>query len=424
MIKIYRDDSAQSIFLEDANGAQFPNSLQAVLSHEDSSKVSIVDLARSYEIVSNELFSEFVNENSQQYGVDGSTTVNALNAEFSASGTPSTDLPVITSPTSINAVSGEVINYELTADFGVGYEWNNLPQGLGVVQGNLRKLVGVLTSGTYTPSMSAINYNGSDSETLTINVSNPPFANTKSINFVNNDYLEGNASAANSVLGRVGNGSGSSDAWTISFWFKAGSNSNSEQTIFYFGANSEFSGGLRVLYNGSNKSIELFFGDFFNNLSIKTPANEITTGQWSQFIITYDGGTTGVQSGLINDYYSRFSIYKNGVETSYNNSNTNYGYNSDIKDDEIHVGRYVFGNHMRNNCRVDELAIFDGDQSANVADIYNSGSPFDLSGLTNPPSNWWRMGDGDTYPLLSDSIGTLDFTMVNMTAANIVNDTP
>jgi hypothetical protein len=33
---------------------------------------------------------------------------------------------------------------------------------------------------------------------------------------------------------------------------------------------------------------------------------------------------------------------------------------------------------MRNNCRIDELAIWDSDQSSNASDIYNSGVPVDF----------------------------------------------
>jgi len=34
------------------------------------------------------------------------------------------------------------------------------------------------------------------------------------------------------------------------------------------------------------------------------------------------------------------------------------------------------------------------------------------------------MGDGDTFPTITDQISTLDFTMFNMTVGDIVNDTP
>ena len=94
MIKLFRDDEAKSIFIEDNVGAQFPNSLQAIKNTDDT--ISVVDLARSIEIVSNELFSEFVNEFDGQYGQDPDETVNALNTEFTATGT-STNLPPVIS---------------------------------------------------------------------------------------------------------------------------------------------------------------------------------------------------------------------------------------------------------------------------------------------------------------------------------------
>ena len=74
--------------------------------------------------------------------------------------------------------------------------------------------------------------------------------------------------------------------------------------------------------------------------------------------------------------------------------------------------------------RIDELAIWASDESSNAAAIYNSGSTHDLSLLSSPPDHWYRMGDGDTFPTLQDSIGSLDLTMTNMTSADIVSDVP
>ena len=70
------------------------------------------------------------------------------------------------------------------------------------------------------------------------------------------------------------------------------------------------------------------------------------------------------------------------------------------------------------------MAIWSSDESSNIADIYNSGTPSDLSLLTSSPVHFWRMGDGDTFPTLRDVIGSADFTMSNMTVADIVNDVP
>ena len=60
-IKVFKDESANSIFIEDANGAQFLNSLQATLNGNDL--VQINDLAKGFEIVSNALHTDFVDEN-------------------------------------------------------------------------------------------------------------------------------------------------------------------------------------------------------------------------------------------------------------------------------------------------------------------------------------------------------------------------
>ena len=79
---------------------------------------------------------------------------------------------------------------------------------------------------------------------------------------------------------------------------------------------------------------------------------------------------------------------------------------------------------MRSRCKVNELAIWDSDESSNVANIYNSGSTHDLSLLASAPAHWWRMGDGDTYPTIQDNIGTAHFVMYNMTVADIVSDVP
>ena len=427
MITIYKDSSANAIFIEDANGVQFINSLQATI---ENGFCSIHDLARGIEIVTDEPFDSFEDENGNAYGNNSTEVCNALNAIFSSSGTPTENAPNITSSLTISLVEGETLNYELTADYGVGYEWDlSNVSGVTTVEGNVRKLVGgsSLVSGTYNIPVKAINYNGEDSETVVLTVSTPPFANTKSVNFSNQDWLGANASQVDAVLGRSGNGSGSSDAWSISLWYK-GSTNQQGQVILYFGDNDIANGGyiqLMQINSNGNKLLRLRYGSNNNNLKLQTSAGSITPNTWQHILVTYDGGTTGASSGDLSNYYSRFSIYIDGVLQSTTNSHQNYGYTGGVDADNFRVGRFASGNYMR-DCRVDELALFDSDQSSNISDIYNSGSPFDLSTLTTEPKHWWRMGDGDTYPYLQDSgtEGNCIFEMNNMTSADIVNDVP
>jgi hypothetical protein len=81
------------------------------------------------------------------------------------------------------------------------------------------------------------------------------------------------------------------------------------------------------------------------------------------------------------------------------------------------------------NGHVDDWSYWNIALSAgNVTTLYNGGDPSDLSGVGFVANlkAWLRMGDGDTYPTLTDNAagGLHDGEMKNMTALNIVNLTP
>jgi len=429
MIKIYKNEGANAIFIQDDNGAQFLNSLTALTQDPATNTVSIYDNVKDLYLVFEEDYSEFVDENDQVWGVDSTGVINALNTIFNNAGTPTGDTPTITSPLSVTLTQGNTLNYELTADYGVGYEWDlSSVSGVTTVEGNVRKLIGGigLTVGSYSIPVKAINYNGEDSQTLTLNVSAPPFQNTLSVEFQNNQWLGANAGILQNVLGRVGNGSGVSDAWTIRFLFKGGTSTANSQTIFYFGAPStnNGSGHIYIRYRGGNDSLELRFGSNFNFLKKITQPNTLPVGVWREVMVSYDGGTTGAGSASLNQYYSRFKIFIDGVEqTNTTNSHSNFGYTGNIDPNNLRVGRYTNGNSMRNGCKVDELAIWDSDQSGNVGAIYNGGVTSNLSLLPSPPVHWWRV-DGAQFPFLFDT-GTAAnciFQMQSMSAINLTND--
>ncbi len=371
-----------------------------------------------------------------QASIDGSpvtqvqaTAVNELNALFSQTGGVSGSAPVITSSSSISLEEGETINYELTATNGVGYEWDlsNVP-GVTTAAGNVRRLVGGsgLSDGSYTITAKAVNYFGETSQTITLTVTST-YANTKSVQFNQQDWMGANASLLDGVLGRASNGAGSGDAWTIHMWFKGGTYTSNSQTIFYFGDNDiTNSGHLLMRYRGGDKSLRLQYGSSNNYLRWNGADNLLAAGTWKHVVVTYDGGTTGSGSGSVSDYYSRFTVFVDGSDVTSGGtwSNSNYGWSGGIDADNLRVGRYDGGAYMRNSCRIDELAIWDSDQSGNISSLYNSGNTHDLSDLAASPSHWWRMGDGDTYSNILDNVGNAHFVMYNMTAADIVTDAP
>ena len=433
-IKVFRDNDAGSIFVTHGVVGTWPyNCLQAV-GHGDGT-LSIKNKAKVYPDgtdffeISSRSYADFVDDTDSSWGNSETAVVNALNAIFSSSGGPSGDAPVITSALAVSLTAGNSLNYELTATDGVGYEWEDLPSGVVTVEGNVRKLVGGsnLEAGTYNITAKAINYYGVDTETIVLTVSTPPFSDTYSLNFNTSDYLTGSAITSNPFY-RASNGAGSSDAWSISFWFKGGSNNNQNQTILGFGgADTANEGQVWIRYNAqtTNDRIVLQYGSNNNRLVMETPNASITPGTWEHWLITYDGGTTGSSSGDISNYYGRFSFYKNGVLQTTTNSHNNYGWSSGIPADNFRIARRAgAGSYLRNNTRLNEVAIWASDESSNASAIYNSGSTHDLSLLSSPPDHWYRMGDGDTFPTIQDVIGTLDLTMTNMTAGDIVSDVP
>lgn len=101
------------------------------------------------------------------------------------------------------------------------------------------------------------------------------------------------------------------------------------------------------------------------------------------------------------------------------------GFAVSVPNDLNRVGRDRGNNYMRDGCAVDGISLFTSAlTSSEVTTVYNSGTPSDLSSFSPAPVIWYRMGDGDTFPTISDNIGSLDLTMVNMTAGNFVNDVP
>ena len=73
---------------------------------------------------------------------------------------------------------------------------------------------------------------------------------------------------------------------------------------------------------------------------------------------------------------------------------------------------------------IDDFALFTTALSqSDITSIYNNGVPNDISSLS--PYTYWKMGDGDYFPTLTDSgSGSNDGTATNMSGADIEFDTP
>ena len=71
---------------------------------------------------------------------------------------------------------------------------------------------------------------------------------------------------------------------------------------------------------------------------------------------------------------------------------------------------------------VDELAFFDEVLTqSQVNDLYGDGTPGDAATISDYVTGLWRMGDGDTFPTITDHSGNgNDLTMTNMESDDFI----
>jgi hypothetical protein len=170
----------------------------------------------------------------------------------------------------------------------------------------------------------------------------------------------------------------------------------------------------------------LNYGTVYNNI-ILVAGNSFVANTWQHVMITFDGGTTGVDSNLSSDYYSRFNIYIDGVLKSNIGVASNSGYDGVISganpsDNIFRIGR---ASNVHNNYFggiINQVAIWDTDQTANVSTIYNSGATQNLSSLTTAPANYYEIETSVTT--ITDIEGSANLTGYNFSNTDLVTDTP
>lgn len=353
--------------------------------------------------------------------------------ELTAGSQPITSFAPDISNQSFNVDEGVAFNIQIALDTGSDIvnqygeldapSWAVLNQSTGVFNGTAPAYNG--SSDSYVIQCKAANaLGGSTSFNVTINVQEVTYTNTKSLFFGDGDqsYLGGNAALITSME-RAANGTGSSDAWSLSLWYN-GSTATTAQTIFYFGGNDTANDGhieLRQTNDNGQKRLRLRYGSGSNYLQFTTPSGSITPGTWQHILVTYDGGTTGVSSGSLTGYYSRFKTYIDGTLQSTSNTHSNYGYSGSIVGENYRVGRYASGQYMKDT-KVNQIAIWGSDQQANISDIYNSGATMDLSTLTTAPDHYYEIETSTSS--IQDLSGTAHFVGYNFTSSDLVNDAP
>jgi hypothetical protein len=203
------------------------------------------------------------------------------------------------------------------------------------------------------------------------------------------------------------------DPFSISVWFKT---DNAFISYIISKWDQTTHTGYAIQYGGTGKFAIFFESSASNGIQLQT-ANGFGDGKWHHLVMTYTGN--GSSSG--------FDVYVDNVPESLTVFKSNLSGNSTITPANLQIGARHNGSDRFNGV-IDEVGIYDVALSVSDVDaIYNSGEPNNLSLLSSYTNlvGWWRCGDSDVYPILTDnSINSNDGTMVNAVRRDLVRDTP
>lgn len=215
-----------------------------------------------------------------------------------------------------------------------------------------------------------------------------------------NDYLSlGTASFTAMDIGQ---------AWSMSFWFKA---NNFASPRCLYGKTTADPYGFYIWID--TLGVVQIYARTNTYTRARAGTMSLATQVWYNLVVTYSG------SGNI----SGFKAYINGVEDATSGSG--------VINSTFHTGQLATvgargGSAFFFSGFIDEPSFWSKELTdVEIAELYTLGASAvqDSSAQVNL-TNWWRMGDGDTYPTILDQIGTDHGTMVNMTSGDIATEVP
>ena len=243
------------------------------------------------------------------------------------------------------------------------------------------------TAPTLTDNIGSNDGTMSNFSTFSTDVPPNPFVNTKSILLDGvDDYVDTSTYFGVPPIDRY-----NKDTFSVSVWIKV----DASQTV-----NWQYYTPISATTNGSNVGlVTRKFGNATGHVVYSNPNNgttQLDDGNWHHLLGVFIASTNnwrvfvdGNSTPEINQTIASWQFFDKNVKIGQQGNQTNY----------------FVGN-------VDECAYWLSDESANLATIYNSGVPNDISSLS--PVSWWRCGDGDTSPRLTDNgSASNDGTMTN-----------
>ena len=217
------------------------------------------------------------------------------------------------------------------------------------------------------------------------------FASTNSFEFDGStDFIDCGNGASLQITG----------ALTISAWVKMSLTADAQTPILSKDNTTQRCFALWGCIFGVNNPRFIIFN---NNTPTRVNATtNIKDNNWHHILVSFIPSTS-------------LSIYVDGVQEGINTTSIPSSIDNDAINFEI--GRLSTFYHFEGN--IDEVAVWNSDQSAAATTIYNGGVPNDLSSLS--PISWWRMGEaanyaGGTWKLIDQGSGGNNGTSTTLPA--------
>ena len=200
------------------------------------------------------------------------------------------------------------------------------------------------------------------------------------------------------------------DAFSFSVWFKKDTQTGFGGSLFRKQENSGVFSGYNMYVIDDKVNFRIRESSSLFHQIIDNNTHPLNT--WVHYVVTYDGSRAAGGAGL--------NLYKNGTLLTNVTKSGNFSSGTGQTNEILGIGGDSSTGYLNGN--IDEVAVWNSELSAtDVSTIYGTGTPSDLTSLS--PISWWRCGDGDTSPTLTDNgSGGNNGTMTNFT--NFSTDVP
>ena len=412
-MRIYRDNEAQAIIFDPSSvTAKFINVLSATANDDGTVTIHNVNV-QDIDEIANIPYTDILKEDGSLAGGTVTEVVNYLNEMFvyDAGGSALGTKPVITSPLAVEVVEDEPIHHAITAT-GNPFAWiaTGLPTGIYLNENSGKMYGSSLDVGLHAATIGVINVYGTTEATLNITVTGAGgWVDTYSTLFRDTgyrQYAEATTTAALLV--------GSTNPWTVSLWVHL-ADQDADYDLWSVGSNTTWVS-IQALSTGK---IQVYFKQNSTHALIVT-AGSLAVATWYHVAVTNDGSNT--PAGI--------KVYVNGAVQA-NTTVVNTVTGASGATGTFRIARAAGGNPnaLYLNGYLDEFSFYGTAlNGAAVTALYHGGDPVDLTGLGSFGSchAYYRMGDGDTFPTLTDGSGggLHDATLYNMTASSFVSFVP